>query len=726
MRATAFFGFGVSVAALCAGTAGFAQQVGVVSDGAIAGRPAGIIGTAFMDLSPDGQGVAATVRLDTYTWRAYRVTAAGFEALPGRPGDASVEAWGIADDGTVVGGSRPDYAARGVAVIWHGTTLTELGHLATNTALQNSIAYGISGDGRVAVGASIPDSYGLHAVRWVDGGPAEDLNGGGFVASQARRASRDGSVIVGSGSTATRATEAFVWHAGQGMQALGVLPRHEGMQYSASLATDVSADGRVVVGVSSDVTGNGEAFRWTEAGGLQGLGRLPDGNDSRALATNGDGSVIVGSARRPSQWVPTLQDTVAMRWTEADGMGTVADWLGASGVAVGEDSFTDAVAISDAGDVVIGTGQINGTTQQYIARVTPGDGGGDTGGGDGGDGGGDTGGGDGGGDGGGSGGGDTGGGGGGGTGVIGLDEYRATLAGAGVATDGVIGAAGMTLFGAHHRPLTDFPQASKTCSWVTGDLGAGKDNRRIYSAEAGLCADLGPSVRAGIGAGVDRTETDLALGGTSAATGRHLVAELDFRPAGTPFTYSLTGYRADWELDLDRAYRNGGGIDHSRGKTSADVRALRLRADWAEMLRFGEGQSFSPWIAFTTGTAHVRGYTETGGAFPMQVAARDSDFDEARLGGRFGFRVNETARAQLTGEWVHRFNGAPPAMTGTILGIGAVSAAVPAPARDWGRIGVDLDVTLAPSTLLSFSGSTMIGNGSDAQLAGSVSLRVEF
>src|SRR5262245_25705618 len=44
-----------------------------------------------------------------------------------------------------------------------------------------------------------------------------------------------------------------------------------------SSALDVSADGSVVVGVS-DFGSGPEAFRWTEAGGMVGLGDLPGGD----------------------------------------------------------------------------------------------------------------------------------------------------------------------------------------------------------------------------------------------------------------------------------------------------------------------------------------------------------------------------------------------------------------------------------------------------------------
>ena len=131
--------------------------------------------------------------------------------------------------------------------------------------------------------------------------------------------------------------EAFRWTAAGGMVGLGDLPGE-----SASVATGVSADGSVVVGEAvqvgsrrsagrrpagwsawatcpagfwsdamvcrptapsssggavGDPAGNDvEAFRWTAAGGMVGLGDLPGGDQSSAAGVSADGSTVVGSS----------------------------------------------------------------------------------------------------------------------------------------------------------------------------------------------------------------------------------------------------------------------------------------------------------------------------------------------------------------------------------------------------------------------------------------------
>ena len=77
-----------------------------------------------------------------------------------------------------------------------------------------------------------------------------------------------------------------------------------------SQANAVNSDGSVVVGYSESANG-GEAFYWTQAGGMVSLGSLSGGMvvsgtltrrnfQSKASAVNPDGSVVVGQSKSTS------------------------------------------------------------------------------------------------------------------------------------------------------------------------------------------------------------------------------------------------------------------------------------------------------------------------------------------------------------------------------------------------------------------------------------------
>src|SRR5262245_4919102 len=60
----------------------------------------------------------------------------------------------------------------------------------------------------------------------------------------------------------------------------------------------VSGNGMVVVGASSSVASGPtsvEAFRWTQATGMVGLGFFPGAKSSRAAGVSADGSILVGT-----------------------------------------------------------------------------------------------------------------------------------------------------------------------------------------------------------------------------------------------------------------------------------------------------------------------------------------------------------------------------------------------------------------------------------------------
>lgn len=173
------FGIGMMMAVGMAATPALGQSAGVTGHESIPGLPTPNIGASFRDLSGDGTTVAGVVRRDAATHEAYRITASGYERLNGVSGHAYVLANGVSDDGRIiVGVSQTGSSTVGSAVLWEGTALTQLAHLASVASVQNSVAFGVSGNGRVAVGSSTINSGATHAVRWVDKGAAQDLHGG--------------------------------------------------------------------------------------------------------------------------------------------------------------------------------------------------------------------------------------------------------------------------------------------------------------------------------------------------------------------------------------------------------------------------------------------------------------------------------------------------------------------------------------------------------------------
>lgn len=175
--------------------------------------------------------------------------------------------------------------------------------------------------------------------------PIASFQGLGFYHNTMTDLSDDGLVVVGDRIASPFGNEAYRWTAAEGVIGLGDL--YPGG--SGSFAQSVSADGSIIVGYcgysyTTEYTIHSyEAFSWTAETGMVGLGDLPGGDFlSQAYGVSPDGSVIVGVSRSPS-------GSEAFRWTSSGGMQGLGDLSGGL-----FDSF--ATCVSADGSVVAGRG----------------------------------------------------------------------------------------------------------------------------------------------------------------------------------------------------------------------------------------------------------------------------------------------------------------------------------------------------------------------------------
>ena len=110
----------------------------------------------------------------------------------------------------------------------------------------------------------------------------------------ATKVSLDGRTIVGQVLDA-RLLQAGIWVRGAEWKPLGSFtPTAAPCDAFLSLATDTSADGRVVVGYARDGCSVSHAFKWEESTGMVDLGSSVAGQGSLATAISPDGKVVVG------------------------------------------------------------------------------------------------------------------------------------------------------------------------------------------------------------------------------------------------------------------------------------------------------------------------------------------------------------------------------------------------------------------------------------------------
>ena len=235
-----------------------------------------------------------------------------------------------------------------------------IGYVSSTATAPGSYPHALSADGSTIVGYGQDSSIYPEAFRWTSAGGMQTL---GFLnpsvvggpQSYAQGVNADGSVVVGYSSVLLVSQynyqfEAFRWTAAGGMVGLGYLNSSLVQPYSTALG--VNADGSVVVGASYYTTISysnlNEAFRWTQAGGMAPLGFISTVYaypTSIASGVSADGSIVVGSSSADA-----AGHTEAFRWTAAGGMVGLG-YLNASLAT----PYSSASAISSDGSTVVGS-----------------------------------------------------------------------------------------------------------------------------------------------------------------------------------------------------------------------------------------------------------------------------------------------------------------------------------------------------------------------------------
>lgn len=320
--------------------------------------------TSVLSLSGDGTTVVGG-NMTASGWRPFYWTeTGGFTTLDIGTIATSGFATRVSTGGTAIAGFA---SVSGVeqAFYWQAgdSEIRLLGTLGGSYSYTNAI----SGDGSTVVGQSTTGSSVTHGFVWQDATGMVDvgvLPGGQN--SYATHVSVDGTV-VGVSSETESGWQAARWTT-DGLEGLGTL----GGTSSEIYAMD--DDGSVIVGVSTTAAGTNEAFRW-EAGSASGQGSMVSLQSStfvasRATDVNADGSVVVGTAylTAPSSGPGSpAPETRGFRWTEAKGMVSVDDWLRSNGVTLAADITETADLVSADGTRVFGGTLDDGF---YLAQVT--------------------------------------------------------------------------------------------------------------------------------------------------------------------------------------------------------------------------------------------------------------------------------------------------------------------------------------------------------------------
>ena len=203
-------------------------------------------------ISADGSTVVGYANTASNATHAFRWTSGSMADL-GTLGGTYSNAYAISADGSTVVGYADTTSNATHAFRWTSGGMVDMGTLGGT----NSYANAISADGSTVAGyANTTNNAARHAFRWTTSGGMVDMGTLGGTNSYAYAVSADGSTVVGGADTTGGAQQAFRWTSATGMQSITswlaaanvTVPTGWNLQN----ATGVSKDGSVVVGTGTN------------------------------------------------------------------------------------------------------------------------------------------------------------------------------------------------------------------------------------------------------------------------------------------------------------------------------------------------------------------------------------------------------------------------------------------------------------------------------------------
>ncbi|MBL8761126.1 MAG: hypothetical protein JNL50_07470 [Phycisphaerae bacterium] len=285
------------------------EGVGMIGLGDLAG---GINGSFAAKISRDYSTIigsaSSAAGYEAAYWSAEDLTIHSIGDLPG--GRHITHAYSVSDDGGVIVGEAQGTKGQR-AFMWRRDTgvMQDLGTLPNSLPVESAIANCVSGDGRVVIGTSSSGEGGKEAFVWTAETGMVGLGRDPTAKySTAKSMTPDSKFIVGTRSiwkTGGPITLAYRWTAESGM----VFIEDDVDSFDVASPIAISLDGRTIVGNTVPQSDGDETFIWREGVGMVGLESYLKsiGLDVRAMGyrlhfvsnMSDDGRFIVGQATNP-------------------------------------------------------------------------------------------------------------------------------------------------------------------------------------------------------------------------------------------------------------------------------------------------------------------------------------------------------------------------------------------------------------------------------------------
>jgi uncharacterized protein YhjY with autotransporter beta-barrel domain len=359
-----------------------------------------------------------------------------------------------------------------------------------------------------------------------------------------------------------------------------------------------------------------------------------------AFAVNHDGSVVVGNS-----------GDQAFRWTAKDNMQSIQGLLTAAGVNMSGWGLTSATGVSADGTVIVGNGTNSNLQEGWLARLAlP----------------------------------QNGGGGGLPSGLITMGVLGESFAGQAVIGqlgNSVIGG-DLATFNQYATNAYDTHRQRNTPYNVFGYATYNSDP--VGAGTVGLTRDLTDSMIVGAAVSADYATNKLVFDGKTTmqgGSGGVFVARVP--DAGLQWFLGVDGTALSG--DVTRGYLNGSGPASSHGNTDVSGYGATARVGWTFKDVIAKTQ-ITPFASYTYTSAHVDGYTETGGPFPAVMDGFDSNQQTSRVGADVRYTFSPGAWVWGSAAWGHLIDNKGAIISGQLIGLFGVSAPGITTAPDWAEL----------------------------------------
>jgi uncharacterized membrane protein len=209
---------------------------------------------------------------------------------------------------------------------WTAASGAILTPISNDGSIFGAVPTGVSADGSVIVGnarkgsdppfgPSVPVPF-----RWTAATGTSSLEFDGYVSG----VSADGTSIFGSRKITETTGEAVRWNEQDGLEGLGFLSTNG---LISSFAVFASGNGDVIVGYSfpEEVTAGPNIFRWTRADGMQQISPL--GDTQHPIAISSDADVILGFVQHFDFERGAIGPPISTIWSKNTGLHTLPELL---------------------------------------------------------------------------------------------------------------------------------------------------------------------------------------------------------------------------------------------------------------------------------------------------------------------------------------------------------------------------------------------------------------